>query len=271
MTSEEIILSMAIMYKGDWESINNALNERQFLMSEEELEDYDRELEKYLAIAKSSDYKYTTILSKDYPEYIKKQYMPPFVIFYYGDLSLMYRVGKNIAVVGSREMSDYGKEMTETIVEAVSQDYTIVSGLAIGVDTVAHETALRSGGRTIAVLGGGIDYCYPLRNRRLYERIKETDLIISEYPGDLVPEMYFFPRRNRLIAMLSCAVLVTEAHEKSGTLTTVMFALQYNRLIMCIPYLATDHSECNRLIMEGAYLVQNGEDVLDILRKDNHM
>ena len=271
MNAEDILVAIAVKCRGDWESINALLNERSFMMDGEERAKCDEELEKYYEIAKNSDYKYTTFFSSDYPECFKKEYMPPFVIFYHGDLSLAYSIGKNIAVVGSREMSDYGKYMTQIIVEDIAKDYTVVSGMAIGIDTVAHETAIKNGGRTIAVLGGGINYCYPLRNRYLYEKIKENHLVISEYPGDLVPETHCFPRRNRLIAMLSGSVLVTEAHERSGTLTTVMFALQYNRLILGVPYLATDHSECNRLIAEGAYLVQNGNDVLEVLQRDCHM
>ena len=269
-----MLVAIAVKYKGDWESIISVLNrkfdkEKDSTNEEENADDYD--LEEWLEVAKKSDYKYTTILSSDYPSALKQQYMPPFVIFYHGDISLLQNIGKNLAVVGSRDCSDYGIEMTKKIVSEVSKDLVIVSGLARGIDSVAHETAIRTGGRTIAVLAGGINYCYPLRNRELYRIIKESHLVISEYPGDTIPEPYYFPRRNRIIAMISSGTLVTEAYEKSGTLTTVMFALQCERLILCVPYLANSHSECNRLIAEGAYLVQNGNDVLEIMKKDSHI
>ena len=270
MNAEEILVALAVKYKGNWETILSILNRGlDDITSGEDIEEYD--LENWLEVAKNSDYKYTTILSDDYPEIVKKAYMPPFVLFYHGDISLLKNIGNNLAVVGSRDCSEYGAEMTKKIVSEVCRDFNIVSGLARGIDSVAHETAIKSGGKTIAVLAGGINYCYPLRNRELYNIIKENHLVISEYPGDTVPEPYFFPRRNRIISMISSATLVTEAYEKSGTLTTVMFSLQCERLILCVPYLATSNSECNRLIAEGAYLVQNGNDVLEILKKDSHI
>ena len=274
LNSEEILVALAIKYQGDWESILCALEQRKVensLLNEEDRENTEEELEHYLEIAKKANYKYTTILSNDYPKLLKSQYMPPFVLFYYGDLSLAYNVGNNLAVVGSRECSEYGSEITDRIVLEVAQSLTIVSGLAIGVDTIAHTAALRAGGRLIGVLGSGIDFCYPIRNKWLYEEIKQKHLLISEYPGDLIPEPDNFPRRNRIIAMLSAGTLVTEAYARSGTLTTVMYALQCNRLILCVPYLAGSDSECNRLIAEGAYLVQSGNDVLEIMEKDSHI
>lgn len=275
MKSEEIIAALAVKYSGDWENIMCALTNRSTL--KEEMENSggewndDEELKPYLDIINQSNYKYITILSDDYPPILKQQYMPPFVLFYYGDLSLLLNVSKNVAVVGSRDCTEYGQRMTEEVVKDVAKDYTIVSGLARGIDTIAHQSAIKAGGRTIAVLGSGIDYCYPLKNYKLYEEIKQNHLVISEYPGDLVPDPINFPRRNRIIAMISKGLIVTEAYAKSGTLTTVMFALQCSRPILCIPYQAGLGSECNRLISDGAYLIEDGKRAVEILKSELHI
>ena len=275
MNSEEIVVALAIKYNGDWENIMCALTNRSILKSEMEEKgeqwDDDSELGPYLEIAKQSDYKYITILSDDYPQILKQQYMPPFVLFYYGDISLLYDITKNLAVVGSRECTEYGASITETIVKEVAKEYVIVSGLAKGIDAIAHQSAIDVEGKTIAVLGSGIDYCYPPSNKKLYAEIKKNHLILSEYPGKVVPEPYNFPRRNRIIAMISKGLLVTEAYAKSGTLTTVMFALQCSRLIMCVPHQAGLGSECNRLISDGAYPVEDGKRVIELLKSETRL
>lgn len=274
MNTDEVLVAMTIKHGGDWENIMCALTERS--KTKEEREELgipwsDCDLEPYLEIAKNSDYKYVTILSDEYPALLKHLPMPPFVIFYYGDLSLLQNLHRNVAVVGSRECSEYGARMTKQIVEEIGPDYTIISGMAIGVDTIAHQTAIDNGMKTVAVLGSGIDYCYPFRNRKLYEEIKKNHLVISEYPGQTIPFPSNFPRRNRIIAMISKGLVVTEAYAQSGTLTTVMFAEQFQRIIMCIPYEAGKGSECNRLINDGAILVENGKRVVEILKSEAHI
>ncbi len=272
MNAEDIIVALAIKHDGDWEKIMNALNQRESIsLEEQERMNEEQDLEFYLSIAKNSDYKYVTCLSEGYPKIFLHEYMPPFVLFYYGDLSLIQNVGKNVSVVGSRECSEYGAYMARYITSGICNTFNIVSGMAIGIDTIAHETAIKNGGKTIAVLGGGINYCYPSSNRSLYETLKRDHLVISEYPGDVIPQPYFFPRRNRLIAMFSRGTIVAEAHERSGTLTTVMYTLQSNRLLLCVPYLATDHSECNRLIANGAYLIETPEQAIEVLQHEIHL
>ena len=259
MTAEEVIVSLAIKYQGQWNDIYKALSDSQ-----------NRDLDEYLEIAKKMRCKYITILSDEYPEYLKCCFKPPFVLFYYGDISLISNIGKNVAVVGSRVCSDYAVEATRDIVSDIAKDYNIVSGMAIGIDTVAHESAIEVGGKTIAVLGSGIDYIFPPSNEPLYKRIKGEHLVLSEYPGTTVPRTDTFPMRNRIIAMLANSTIVTEAYDKSGTLTTVMFTLEYGRLLMCVPYPRKSNSECNRLISGGAYLVEDGKDVRKILKTSNH-
>ena len=259
LTAEEVIVGLTIKYQGDWNAIYKGV-----------LDVQDRDLDQYIKLVKRMKSNYITILSKDYPEYLKHCFKPPFVLFYYGDISLMKNIGKNVAVVGSRECSDYAIEATRDIVSVVAKDYNIVSGLAMGIDSVAHESAIEAGGKTIAVLGSGIDYVFPPSNLDLYKRIKENHLVVSEYPGNTPPRTDTFPMRNRIIAMLACSTIVTEAYEHSGTLTTVMFTLDYGRLLMCVPYPRLSNSECNRLISGGAYLVETGKDVCKILKTDNH-
>lgn len=270
MNSEEIIVALAVKYNGDWENIMCALDveRRDEKYKEEGMEAWiaDLELEQWLEVAKNSKYKYISILSKEYPEVLKQIYMPPFVLFYYGNISLLSDSMKNVSVVGSRDCSEYGETMTRNIVREICDEYVIVSGMARGIDTVAHTTAIDYGGKTIAVLGGGIDFCYPPSNRGLYKQLKEEHLVISEYPGQVLPQPAFFPRRNRIIAAISRGTVVTEANAHSGTLTTVMFAMQNNKDIMCVPYPAGVGSECNRLIASGVFLVENGKDVKQVLK-----
>jgi DNA processing protein len=167
-------------------------------------------------------------------------------------------------MVGSRNYSAYGEKMTRSIASGLAQaGYVIVSGMAIGIDTIAQNEAIENGGGTVAVLGSGIDYCYPARNKKLYEHLKNYHLVISEYPGDIVPESRFFPIRNRIIAGISKTLVITEAEPLSGTSTTAALALNGNTDVMCVPYLAGSHSECNRLIAAGATLVEEVEDVIN--------
>ena len=184
------------------------------------------------------------------------------MLFYYGDLNLVNT--KCIGVIGMRQPSDYGIEVTKTIVsKLVLENYTIVSGMALGIDAMAHQSAMNVLGKTIAVLGSGIDNCYPLKNKTIYEIMKVNQLVISEYPGNLVPKKINFPRRNRIISGLSESILVTEANERSGTMITVGHALEQGKDIYCIPSRINDSSGCNRLIQQGAKLVMDISDIVD--------
>ena len=165
--------------------------------------------------------------------------------------------------MGSRECSEYGSTMTTQIVgDLARQGYVIVSGMAIGIDSIAHQAALDNNGKTVAILGSGIDYCYPKSNQQLYDEIKSKHLLISEFPEDIPPEPSNFPIRNRIIAGLSKTLLVTEAKYHSGSLTTALLAMNGNSDVMCLPYPAGEKSECNRLIANGAILVESAEDVI---------
>ena len=191
-----------------------------------------------------------TYVSKSYPKLLKETLSPPAVLYCKGDISLLKTVC--VAIVGTRRASKYGKEITYKFAyDIANAGITIVSGLADGVDTQAHKASLDAKGKTIAVLGCGINNCYPATNQPLYERILDNGgLIISEYkPNDKVMP-YHFPARNRIIAGLSRGVLITEATEKSGSMHTKEYALENNRDLYVVPGRITDiySKGCNAII-----------------------
>lgn len=240
---EEILLYFALKYEGDFNLIYHALVTK-------EVVDYE-----YLKLLKQGlKSKYTTIVSSDYPESLRSIYQPPFVLFYYGDLNLVNE--KIVAMVGMRRASEYGVETAALISTFLAKNNrVVVSGMALGIDTYSHLGAINANGKTIAVLGSGIDYCYPIRNSALYEKIKNTHLLISEYPGMTKPRKNYFPARNRIVAGLAKKVVVVEAKRKSGTMITVGFALEQGKEIFCVPARINDNDGCNYLIAQGANLL----------------
>ena len=254
MDSRENLIALAIKYQGNWRQILRALE------NDEEVEDID--VQQYLSRSKC---KVLTIIDKDYPDYLRQRFQPPFVLFYYGDISLIYDYRKNVAIVGSRIPTSHGIENTRYIAEGICKQYNIVSGLANGLDRVAHLGAINMDGKTIGVLGNGIEYCYPDINTELYEEMKKNHLVISEYFGYIDPDASHFPQRNRLIVMLSCATIVGEANHKSGSLMTANLTLAYYNKLMCIPSSDIQNSACDLLIKEGCDVVLSPEDVLDLL------
>ena len=209
-----------------------------------------------------------TVYDEAYPEKLKEISTPPLVLYAKGDVSLLST--DSISIVGSRNLSRYGKDMTVKFTEGLTlAGFTIVSGLARGADSEAHRTALTERGKTIGVLGCGIDVIYPSENRELYAEVIEKGLIISEYPSGVKPNAFQFPERNRIIAGLSNGVLVTEAGEKSGSLITADYAIEYGRGLYVIPAnLNSKYGQgSNRLIkkMQAAMVL----DVNDILEDQN--
>ncbi|MFZ2190495.1 MAG: DNA-processing protein DprA [Candidatus Magasanikiibacteriota bacterium] len=204
----------------------------------------------------------------DYPNLLKEIYDPPFCLFVRGEFK---PDDFSLAVVGTRKFSPYGKQVTEELVaDLASQGITIISGLAIGIDCLAHEATLKSGGKTIAVLGSGINrqHIYPGQNKDLAERIiKSGGALISEYPPGTLPSKFTFPRRNRIVAGMSLGTLVIEAPEGSGALITAQCTLDNGREVFSVPQnINTANSTGpNELIKNGAHLVTKADDVLDAL------
>jgi len=200
---------------------------------------------------------------ESYPYALRKSYEPPLVLFYKGDLSLLYK--GTIGIVGARECTEYGKQvLSELIPSIVKHELVTVSGLARGIDRLVHEKTLEQGGRTIAVIGNGIDYYYPSENRQLQEEISENHLLLSEYPVGTRPKKHYFPLRNRIIAGLSRGVLVVEARERSGSLITARLALEEGRDVFAVPgsVFSEQSKGCLDLIKAGAILCQSADDIL---------
>ncbi|MFH1145447.1 MAG: DNA-processing protein DprA [bacterium] len=202
-----------------------------------------------------------------YPLLLKQSPDPPAFLFTEGDISVLST--PMVAVVGTRAPSRYGTTVTEELVTALSKhSITTVSGLAIGIDSTAHRTAIAKQGKTIAVLGSGLCRIYPRANEQLTkEIIKSGGLIISEYVPFAHPTDYTFPERNRIIAGLSLATIVVEAGLKSGTFITANLALEANREVLAVPgsILSPQSMGTNRLLSQGAVVCSSIDDVISIL------
>ena len=239
----------------DSRSLNAIVALRPRISLDEEME----KLERY-------EVKALTCEDPSYPHRLKEIYDYPPVLYVRG--SLLPRDDPYLAVVGTRKPTTYGRQVTEEIVADLARSkITIVSGLARGIDSIAHRTALDSGGETIAVFASGLDIVYPADNVKLAQAIIEHGAVVSEYPPGVRPKADNFPLRNRIMSGLSLGVLVVEAGEKSGALITAHQAVEQNRDVFAIPgsVLSPSSRGCNRLIQEGAKLVSNCNDILEEL------
>ncbi len=215
--------------------------------------------------------KVITFQDENYPEDLKSIYDPPPFLFVKGEIKKEDR--NAVAIVGCRSASVYGKRITERIGRELAKNgITVVSGLARGIDSIAHLSALKEGGRTLAVFGSGLDVIYPPENKKLAGEIISHGAIISEFFMGTPPEAPNFPRRNRLISGLSLGVVIVEAGVKSGALLTAGCALEQNREVFAIPgNLGSKNSEgTNSLIKQGAKLVTKVEDILEELKITRH-
>jgi DNA processing protein len=205
--------------------------------------------------------------SPEYPRYLKEIPGPPPVLYINGDLKEIDQWA--VAVVGTRRFTTYGRQITQELVSGlVRSEVTIVSGLAKGIDAVAHKTALDMGGRTMAILGSGLDNIYPPENRALAARIMEGNgALMSEYALGVKPDAKNFPPRNRVISGLSLGVVVVEAGERSGASITAGFALEQGRDVFAVPGNVNSPASAgtNRLIQQGAKLVASVGDILEEL------
>ncbi len=208
-----------------------------------------------------------TIADAGYPRLLREIGAPPPVLFLRGQL--LETDSAAVAVVGTRRLTPYGREMAAAIAGGLAEaGVTIVSGLATGIDGIAHRAALDAGGRTFAVLGSGIRDIYPREHSALAKRIAGCGAVISDLPPHAKPDRWNFPARNRIISGLSLGVVVVEAPEKSGALITVDFAADQGRDVFVVPgaVTATASAGCNRLLRDGARPVRNADDVLCDLR-----
>lgn len=207
---------------------------------------------------------------QEYPRLLLEMGDPPPVLYYYGQVSAAENQGTTpmVAIVGTRDPSEYAKRWTRKIAYALAQNgFTVVSGMAEGIDTQAHIGCIEAGGRTVAVLGTGVDTPYPQRNQKLHQRIAEQGLVVSEYPAGTQPHRSHFPKRNRIIAALSRATLVMEAPSKSGALITAYQANEYGRDVYVLPN-SLDNIRavgCLGLLQRGAQAILGIGNLLNML------
>ena len=236
------IYAYAKKYNGDYFKIRNALQQ------DEAYEIVD------------CDELFITIYDDMYPAVFYQLKYPPFILFYEGNIELLK--DPLIAIVGGRLYVSEAKKMAIMITKELSKRYTIVSGMAKGIDALAHRYATR----TIGILGNGLDYVYPKENADLYAYMKQCQLVLTEYPRGVAPKKYFFPFRNRMIAALGQKLVVPSCDVKGGTMVTVNEALRLDREIYTVPYSwhVTYAQGCNHLIEQGANMLLSVEDIEDI-------
>lgn len=222
------------------------------------------DIDRIMKLCEKGEIKIYSFNDVQYPALLKEIYDPPVVLFCKGEIKPEDQNG--LAIVGSRKLTEYGRRVTEQLAsEAALYGITIVSGLARGIDSVAHKSALSQGGRTIAVLGSGVLHIYPPENKTLAEKIIQNGAIISEFYPEEGPKKENFPKRNRIISGISIGTVVTEAAINSGALITASLALEQGREVFAVPgNITSKNSEgTNYLIQKGAKLVTKIEDILE--------
>lgn len=227
---------------------------------------WDLETE-YKSFARQGD-SFVTVEDEAYPFRLRQICHRPYGMYVKGRLPEQDR--NMIAIVGSRQCSPYGKKIAEELAEALAEaGYVIISGMARGIDGCAHRGCLAGGGHTVAVLGSGVDVCYPKEHATLYQKICEQGCVLSEFPHGCPPLASNFPQRNRIISGMATRVIVVEAREKSGSLITAELALEQNRDVYAVPGRMTDllSQGCNRLIGEGAGVITSVPEFLSHLEE----
>lgn len=195
---------------------------------------------------------YLTLLDENYPKCLFQLEEPPFILFYEGNLDLLNQ--RCVCVIGSRNISNHAYKSIASLMRNINPKEVIVSGLAKGIDALAHQEAIRSHRKTIGVIGCGLDICYPKQNEVLYVTMKKDHLVLSEYPKGTKPFSHHFPLRNRILAALSDRCYVVEAKRKSGTMITANYAFSLNKEVIAFPHRYDDvfGEGCNELIQLGA-------------------
>jgi len=255
----------ANIFRAGFSALRTLVSDRQALvLSQPVSEQAQTQIERTLEWCAEPGNSIVTLADAGYPQSLLAIDDPPLLIYLKGRASLLH--GAALAVVGSRNATAQGIENAERFSETLSQSgWTIVSGLAAGIDAAAHQGGLRGNGSSIAVIGTGADIVYPARNRQLAHMLAQGGCIVSEYPLGMPAIAANFPRRNRIISGLSKGVLVVEAAAKSGSLITARMALEQGREVFAIP--GSIHSPlskgCHELIKQGAKLVESAQDILD--------
>jgi len=228
--------------------------------------DLERNIDREFRLAEKLNLRVMTLASPEYPYLLKSIYDPPPVLYYRGNPLAKHQVA--VAVVGTRLATSYGKMVAERICgDLAARGLVIVSGMARGIDTVCHQSAIKAGGQTIAVLGCGLSHTYPPENGRLKQQIAEQGTLVSEFPISMRPDKSNFPARNRIISGLSLGTLIVEAGAKSGALITAQFALDQGRDVFAVPgnIYSPKSRGTNHLVKLGAKLVDGADAVIEEL------
>jgi len=245
------------------EGISTNLAKR-ILKSAREREITEKFTEKELKKLDKIGGKLISVWDEDYPSLLKKIYDPPLLFYILGELTESDQY--SIAIVGTRQPTNYGKVQAERIsMDLAKQGITIISGMARGIDSIAHNGAIKSGGRTIAIIGSGLDVIYPPENKKLFEKITETGAVISEFPSGTKPDAQNFPKRNRIISGLSLGAVIIETGITGGAMQTAAFALDQNRDVFALPgNVGVKQSEGTNLLIQKseAELITSAEDVI---------
>lgn len=246
---EDFIEELGFLTKRDKEALKEAKKNMDIQRNYEEMQ--------------SEKIKFLTIKDKTYPEKLKCIADAPYGIFVSG--SLPNPDLPSVAIIGARQCTEYGRYVAAQLGATLAKaNIQVISGMARGIDSIAQSAAMEVDGHTFGVLGCGVDICYPAECSKLYERLKESGGLISEYPPGTEPKAQYFPRRNRIISGLADAVVVVEAREKSGTLITVDMALEQGREVYVVPGRITDPLSvgCNRLVKQGAGIVNDFSELI---------
>ena len=237
---------------------------QKIIASKNNIHKFRIQIERELSHLKKLNAKVMTYWDDEYPDQLRKIYYPPIILYYIGELNK--NDNNSIAIVGTRMPSVYGKSQAEKFAaELAKNKITIVSGLARGIDSIAHQTALRYSGRTIAIIGSGLDVIYPPENKKLFAAIAENGAVISEYPLGTKPDAQNFPRRNRIISGISMGTIIIETKPNGGAMQTANYAFDQNREVFAVPgNLNAKLSEGPNLLIQRnqAKLVTSIEDVL---------
>lgn len=257
------------IYECDREGLKNALSEKQI----EKLENSKKKwnLQERWECLKEQSIRFLPFFHPDYPEKLRTIPDAPWAVYVKG---ILPKTSPSVAVIGARQCSEYGRMAAARIGKSLGENGIVaVSGMARGIDGISQLAALETGGRSLAVLGCGVDICYPRGNQRLYEMLEEQGGIVSEYPPGTQPVGALFPPRNRIISGLSDVLVVVEAKEKSGTTITVDMALEQGKEVLVLPGRITDALSygCNRLIKQGAGILVSVEDIFQVLGTSEKM
>ena len=258
--SRDVLIYFAVKYDGNPIKILTAM----------ELHEHEKvPPEEMKRVCDSLKCKAVTFVDYDYPKKLKEIFHPPLVLFYYGDITLISDDQRKYGVVGARDYTEHGEFVTNKIVSEMAKGTVLVSGMARGIDTIAHTAQIRNGGRTIAVLGSGVDVCYPPENLELYNYLKKKHLVISEYPCGSEPLGAHFPLRNRIIAALSDTLIVPQVRSlQSGTMITVDHMVYLGRPMYFAPNPFNEDSVNNKILIEGADMVESGQQILEDMHWD---